>query len=58
MDVNTTKAGICQTTRNQIAKHTIDEIKQMNKEIILMSGDNERTAKAIANKLGINNVLA
>jgi cation transport ATPase len=58
MDVNTTKVAIGQTTRNQIAKHTIDEIKQMNKEIILMSSDNERTAKAIANKLGINNVLA
>jgi Cu+-exporting ATPase len=45
-------------TLREDAKHTIDEIKQMNKEIILMSGDNERTANAIANKLGINNVLA
>ena len=45
-------------TLREDAKHTIDEIKQMNKEVILISGDNERTANAIANKLGINNVLA
>jgi Cu+-exporting ATPase len=49
--------AVADTLRDD-AKHTIDEIKQMNKEIILMSGDNKRTAKAIANKLGINNVLA
>ena len=30
----------------------------MGKEIILLSGDNERTAKAIAKKLGIQNILA
>ncbi|HEX7209140.1 MAG TPA: HAD-IC family P-type ATPase, partial [Nitrososphaeraceae archaeon] len=45
-------------TLREDAKHTIDEIKQMNKEVIIISGDNERTANAIANKLGINNVLA
>ena len=45
-------------TLGEDAKHTINEIKQMNKEVILISGDNERTANAIANKLGINNVLA
>jgi Cu+-exporting ATPase len=49
--------AVADTLRDD-AKHTIDEIKHMNKEIILMSGDNQRTAKAIANKLGINNVLA
>jgi P-type Cu+ transporter len=50
--------AVADTLRDD-AKHTIDEIKQkMNKEIILMSGDNKRTANAIANKLGINNVLA
>jgi P-type Cu+ transporter len=49
--------AVADTLRDD-AKHTIDEIKRMNKEIILMSGDNKRTAKAIANKLGINNVLA
>jgi P-type Cu+ transporter len=49
--------AIADTLRDD-AKHTIDEIKHMNKEIILMSGDNERTANAIANKLGIKKVLA
>jgi Cu+-exporting ATPase len=49
--------AVADTLRDD-AKHTIDEIKQMNKEIILMSGDNERTANSIASKLGINNVLA
>jgi P-type Cu+ transporter len=49
--------AVADTLRDD-AKHTIDEIKQMNKEIILMSGDNERTANSIASKLGINKVLA
>ena len=30
----------------------------MGKETVLLSGDNERTANAIAKKLGIKNVLA
>jgi Cu+-exporting ATPase len=49
--------AVADTLRDD-AKHTIDEIKRMNKEIILMSGDNKTTAKAIANKLGMSNVLA
>lgn len=40
------------------SKHVVDELKKMNKEVILMSGDNERTANAIAENLGIKNVLA
>ncbi|MDP9288377.1 MAG: HAD-IC family P-type ATPase [Thermoproteota archaeon] len=43
------------------AKYMIDEIKRMEEKkynIILMSGDNERTARAIAKELGISNVLA
>ncbi|MHB8603099.1 MAG: heavy metal translocating P-type ATPase [Nitrosotalea sp.] len=40
------------------SKHVIDELKKMNKKVILMSGDNERTANAIAKSLGIENVLA
>jgi P-type E1-E2 ATPase len=38
----------------------IDEIKRMEEKkynIIVMSGDNERTAAAIAKELGIGNVL-
>jgi Cu+-exporting ATPase len=50
--------AVADTLRDD-AKRTINEIKQkMNKEIILMSGDNERTANSIANKLGIKKVLA
>jgi Cu+-exporting ATPase len=48
-------------TLRENAKSMIDEIKRMEEKkynIILMSGDNERTARAIAKELGINNVLA
>ena len=45
-------------TLRENAEYVIDEIKRMGKQVILMSGDNERTAKAIAKKLGINDVLA
>ncbi|HZI71619.1 MAG TPA: HAD-IC family P-type ATPase, partial [Nitrososphaeraceae archaeon] len=47
-------------TLRENAKQVIDEIQHnmKNKEIILMSGDNERTANAIAKKLGIKKVLS
>jgi P-type Cu+ transporter len=47
-------------TLRENAKQVINEIKHnmKNKEIILMSGDNERTANAIAKKLGIKKVLS
>ena len=48
-------------TLRENAKYMIDEIKGMEEKkynIILMSGDNERTARAIAKELGISNVLA
>ena len=48
-------------TLRENAKYMIDEIKGMEEKkynIILMSGDNERTAAAIAKELGISNVLA
>lgn len=44
-----------------IRENAVDIIKQlhlMEKEIILLSGDNERTANAIAKKLGIKNVFS
>ncbi|MGH9954491.1 MAG: heavy metal translocating P-type ATPase, partial [Nitrososphaeraceae archaeon] len=40
------------------AQHMVDEIRRMGKEVILMSGDNARTAQAIARKVGITNVLS
>jgi P-type Cu+ transporter len=47
-------------TLRENAKQVIDEIQHnlKDKEIILMSGDNERTANAIAKKLGIKKVLS
>ena len=52
--------AVADTLRDN-AKHTIDEIKRMEQKtynILLMTGDNERTAAAIAKELGIGNVLA
>lgn len=50
--------AVADTIRNN-AKSIIDEIKHSGKLVVLMSGDNQRTAQAIAKKLGIdNNVLA
>jgi Cu+-exporting ATPase len=47
-------------TLRENAKQVIDEIQHnmKNKVIILMSGDNERTANALAKKLGIKKVLS
>lgn len=40
------------------AKNTIKELMKQNKEIIMLSGDNEMTASIIAKELGIGNVIA
>jgi P-type Cu+ transporter len=45
-------------TIRENTKYVIDEIRNTNKDIILMTGDNQRTANTIAKKLGIKNVLA
>jgi Cu+-exporting ATPase len=49
--------AVADTIRDN-AKSVIDIIKDSGKQVVLMSGDNERTAQAIAKKLGIQNVLA
>ena len=49
--------AIADTLRDN-ARYVIDEIKKMHKDVILMSGDNNRTATAIARELGIDVVLA
>ncbi|MBI3273787.1 MAG: heavy metal translocating P-type ATPase [Candidatus Colwellbacteria bacterium] len=40
------------------AREAIAELKKMGKEIIMITGDNPKTAQAIAHELGIDNVLA
>ncbi len=40
------------------AQEAIDRLKAMAKEVIMISGDNRRTAEAIARELGIDKVLA
>ncbi len=40
------------------AKEAVDELKRMGKHVLLITGDNERTARAIASQVGIEDVLA
>jgi P-type Cu+ transporter len=40
------------------AKQATDSLKSMGIEIVMLTGDNERTAKAVASKLGIDRVIA
>jgi Cu+-exporting ATPase len=46
-------------TVKESAREAVDSLKnKMSIEIIMLTGDNERTAKAIASKLGIDRVIA
>ena len=49
--------GLMDTPRPE-AKTAIDALKEMKLKIAMITGDNERTAKAIAGQLGIDIVLA
>jgi Cu+-exporting ATPase len=40
------------------AKEAIDSLRSMHIEVMMLTGDNERTARAIASKLGIERVIA
>jgi P-type Cu+ transporter len=45
-------------TIKRTAKEAINILKKNNIEVIMLTGDNERTATAIASKLGIDKVIA
>ncbi|MDI6725122.1 MAG: heavy metal translocating P-type ATPase [Methanobacterium sp.] len=45
-------------TLKETTKSAIDELKKMKIRVFMITGDNERTAYAIANQVGIENVLA
>jgi Cu+-exporting ATPase len=45
-------------TLKEHAKETVEKLKKMGIEVVMLTGDNERTAKSIAGKLGIERVLA
>ncbi len=49
--------GLADTLKDDAAE-TIKELKQMNIEVVMLTGDNKRTASAVAAKLGIDRVVA
>lgn len=49
--------AVADTLRSNV-EYIVNELRYMVKEVILMTGDNERTANAIAKKVGISKVLS
>jgi len=49
--------GLADTIKES-AKKAVDALKSKSKEVIMLTGDNERTAQHIATQLGINRVIA
>ena len=49
--------GVKDTIRDN-AKETIQKLKDRNINIVMLTGDNEKTAKFIAEEVGITNVIA
>ncbi|MGO9645551.1 MAG: heavy metal translocating P-type ATPase [Candidatus Bathyarchaeia archaeon] len=49
--------GLADTLKDDAAE-TVKELKKMNIEVVMLTGDNRRTASAMAAKLGIDRVVA
>lgn len=45
-------------TVKETAKNAMEQLKKMGMELVMLTGDNERTARAIANEVGIDRVIA
>lgn len=58
--VDGTAAGVIAVadTIKETARQAIAEIKEMGIEIVMLTGDNQRTAQAIAKQVGIDQVIA
>ena len=45
-------------TLKENSKEAVEALQRMGLEVVMLTGDNERTARAIAHQIGINRVLA
>ena len=45
-------------TIKESSKNAVESLHKLGKQVLMITGDNERTGKAIARQLGIDNVLA
>jgi Cu+-exporting ATPase len=45
-------------TLKENSKKAVEALRQMGLEVVMLTGDNQRTAKAIANQIGVDRVLA
>ena len=45
-------------TLKENSKKAVEALHQMGLEVVMLTGDNQRTAKAIANQIGVDRVLA